>query len=267
MDPVSAAIGRLFGAVPAGLHRLQGGDLSEVWKVRLADGRNVVAKAGPLVLREARMLEAMAESGAPVPRVLANEKTLIVMEYLPEARPGPDSWRALGAGLARLHETTAARYGWPADYAFGEVAIPNARGADWLAFWTDHRLLEGRDVLPAGLAHRLDRLAHRLPDLIPDSPPAALLHGDLWTGNALFTEAGAYLIDPACYHGDAEVDLAMLELFGRPHDAFYEVYGRPGGDWDSRRAVYQLWPALVHLRLFGTGYIGMVEDRLARLGA
>lgn len=267
MDPVSAAIARLFGAAPAGLHRLQGGDLSEVWKVRLADGRDVVAKAGLLVIREARMLDTMAEAGAPVPRVLASEKTMMVMEYLPEARPGPESWRALGAGLALLHATTAARYGWSVDYAFGEIAIPNTRGADWVAFWTDNRLLAGRDALPAGLAHRLDALARRLPDLIPAAPTPSLLHGDLWTGNALFTAAGAYLIDPACYHGDAEVDLAMLELFGRPHDAFYEAYGRPEGEWDSRRAVYQLWPALVHLRLFGTGYRGMVEDRMARLGA
>ena len=267
MDPVSAAIARLFGAPPAGLHRLQGGDLSDIWKVRLADGRDVVAKAGPLVIREARMLEAMAEAGAPVPQVLASERTLMVLDYLPEIRPGPDSWHALGAGLARLHETTAPCYGWSVDYAFGDVAIPNARGGDWSGFWAENRLLTGRAMLPAGLVHRLERLAHRLPALIPAAPPAALLHGDIWSGNALFTAQGAYLIDPACYHGDAEVDLAMLELFGTPHEAFYAAYGRPQGDWATRRAVYQLWPALVHLRLFGPGYMGMVEDRLARLGA
>jgi fructosamine-3-kinase len=103
--------------------------------------------------------------------------------------------------------------------------------------------------------------------MIPAAPPAALLHGDLWSGNALFTDGATYLIDPACYHGDAEVDLAMLELFATPPDAFYAAYGRPHGDWATRRAAYQLWPALVHLRLFGQGYRGMVEDRLARLGA
>jgi fructosamine-3-kinase len=267
MDPVSAGLARLFGDAPAGMRRLHGGDLSQVWTVRLADGRDVVAKDGPLVIREARMLEAMAAAGAPVPRVLAAEKTLLVLEHLPETRPSVAGWHALGAGLARLHATTAPDYGWPADYAFGKVAIPNARRGDWLAFWAENRLLAGRATLPAGLATRLEGLARRLPEMIPAAPPAALLHGDLWSGNALFTDGAAYLIDPACYHGDAEVDLAMLELFATPHDAFYAAYGRPQGDWATRRAVYQLWPALVHLRLFGPGYRGMVEDRLARLGA
>ncbi|MDR9482559.1 MAG: fructosamine kinase family protein [Salibaculum sp.] len=267
MDPVRTAIARLFGAPPAGLHRLQGGDLSEVWAAHLADGRRVVVKAGPLVIREARMLEAMAEAGAPVPSVRAAEKSLMVLDHLPEARPGAESWRALGAGLARMHAATAPHYGWSVDYAFNEVAIPNTRGTDWIAFWAENRLLAGRDALPAGLVRRLETLAHRLPELIPGAPPAALLHGDLWTGNALFTSGAAYLIDPASYYGDPEVDLAMLELFGRPHAAFYEAYGHPEADWDTRRAVYQLWPALVHLRLFGSGYMGMIEDRLARLGA
>jgi len=115
---------------------------------------------------------------------------------------------------------------------------------------------------------RIAALEPRVSDLLPAPPPASLLHGDLWTGNIL-VEGGrlAALIDPACYHGDAEVDLAMLSLFDAPPESFWDSYGelRPG--WEERRPVYQLFPALVHLRLFGGSYAALVERLLGDLGA
>jgi fructosamine-3-kinase len=59
----------------------------------------------------------------------------------------------------------------------------------------------------------------------------------------------------------------MLHLFGRPGPGFAEGYGPLAPGWEARRPVYQLWPALVHLRLFGGGYRGMVEGLLDRAGA
>jgi fructosamine-3-kinase len=105
-------------------------------------------------------------------------------------------------------------------------------------------------------------------DLIPARPPPALLHGDLWSGNLLVRDGRlAAFIDPACYYGDAEVDLAMLDLFGSPGESFREAYGPLEPGWPERRAVYQLFPALVHLALFGSCYAGMVDRLLSRLGA
>ena len=74
------------------------------------------------------------------------------------------------------------------------------------------------------------------------------------------------LIDPACYHGHTEVDLAMLGLFDQPDAAFYEAYGLLEPGHDERTAIYRLWPALVHLRLFGAGYRPMVERLLQATG-
>ncbi len=108
-------------------------------------------------------------------------------------------------------------------------------------------------------------LAARLAGLLPPAPPPAFLHGDLWTGNIL-VEGGrlAALVDPACYGGDAEVDLAMLTLFDTPPEPFWEAYGEPEPGWEQRRTLYQLFPALVHLRLFGATYAGLVERLLDR---
>ncbi|HDR29356.1 fructosamine kinase family protein [Rhodovulum sp.] len=261
------AIGALLGIPVTGIVPLHGGSLSQVMRVTLTDGRVVVAKSGPLVAREARMLAAMAQAGVPCPAVIALAGDLMLMEHLDETRAGPAGWAALGRALSRLHAARGAGYGWDEDHAFGPAAIPNAPCPDWPGFWAERRLLAWPGALPADLAGRVERLAARLPDLLPRHPPPALLHGDLWAGNVLFTQQGAALIDPACYHGHAEVDLAMLHLFGRPGADLAGAYDPPEPGWQARRPLYQLWPALVHLRLFGGGYRGMVEKCLDAVGA
>lgn len=256
----------LLGARITDQRPLHGGDLSEVTLCTLDDARRVVAKTGPMVDREARMLRAMAVSGAPVPQVIAQSGTLLLLEALPETRPGPTGWRDMGHALRQLHALEGAGYGWPEPYAFAAVEIPNESTIDWPGFWADRRLLPSLPHLPGALRPRLEGLARALPDLLPRRPAPALLHGDLWSGNLLFTDAGPYFIDPACYHGDAEVDLAMLHLFGHPPPAFHDAYGPLPDGWDTRRPIYQLWPALVHLRLFGAGYFGLTDRLLGAAG-
>lgn len=265
--PDRAGIEALLATPVTDIAPLHGGSLSEIARVGLADGSVVVAKTGPLVSAEARMLRAMADAGAPAPKVLAVEGDLLIMEFLDEARSGPAGWAALGHALAGLHGARGTAYGWEEDYAFGPARLPNAPMADWPAFWGARRMLAWPEALPAGIARRVERLASRLPEILPKQPAPALLHGDLWSGNVLFTAEGAALIDPACYYGHGEVDLAMLHLFGRPGAGFDDAYGPLEPGWQERRAVYQLWPALVHLRLFGGGYRGMVEGCLGALGA
>ena len=105
-------------------------------------------------------------------------------------------------------------------------------------------------------------LATRLPDMLPATPPAALLHGDLWSGNMLFRGGKLVgLIDPASYYGDREVDFAMLQVFASPPESFFAASDL-GAGWQERSPVYQLWPMLVHLRLFGSTYRSRVERLL-----
>ena len=152
--------------------------------------------------------------------------------------------RACGPCMRRPATATAG----DEDYAFGSVAIPNAPCADWPTFWAERRLIASPEALPGDIVRKLKQLTARLPDLLPARPSAALLHGDLWRGNLHFSGGRGYLIDPACYYGHAEVDLAMLTLFGQPSSAFWEGYGALEPGHEGRRAIYQLWPALVHLR-------------------
>jgi fructosamine-3-kinase len=118
------------------------------------------------------------------------------------------------------------------------------------------------------LARRVEKLATALPGLLQASPAPALLHGDLWSGNVLAADARvSALIDPACYYGHGEVDLAMLQLFVHPGAAFFETYGALEPGHGERIAIYQLWPALVHLRLFGKQYLPLAERLLSAAGA
>jgi len=260
---------RLAGAPLAAARPLAGGDLSEVLEIRLADGRRLVAKTGPDPAAEAGMLRAIRAAGAPAPAVIAESPRVLVLEHLPAGGAMTDAaWADLGAALRRLHAARGDVPGWPVDHAFGAVAIRNTGPHDWPGFWAECRLRAEAPRLPGRLARRLDALADALADILPAAPPLSLLHGDLWTGNLLVHDGRVTgLIDPASYHGHGEVDLAMLSLFARPPDAFWHAYGRPSEGWARRCAVYQLWPAIVHLRLFGSGYRPLVERLLDAAGA
>lgn len=246
---------------------MSGGDVAAVARLELASGAVVVAKASPQAIEEATMLRRLAAAGVPTPEVLAQDSALLVLSLIHHDGRVETSWQDLGRVFARLHQTTGPHYGWHADYAFGDVSILNTPCDHWPTFWGQQRLLPLISDLPSELAQRTERLIASLPERLPARPPAALLHGDAWTGNLLVRDGRVVaFIDPACYFGHAEVDLAMLRLFARPGGEFFESYGCSSSESDERLPVYQLWPALVHYRLFGPSYRGLVERLLAGAG-
>lgn len=258
-----------LGIAAAGAERLAGGDLSEVLLVTRPDGHAAVAKSSRIPGAEASMLRALAAAGVPTPGIEAEHDGLLLLEYLPnDAVFSPRAWRAIGEVLAHLHSQNGEDYGWPVDYELGTVALPNRPARDWPTFWAEQRLLSTAATLDRPVRERVERLAASLTDQLPASPEPVLLHGDLWTGNILMRDGEvAALIDPAAYHGHAEVDLAMLTLFAEPPDDFWSAYGNVEFGWEARQPIYQLFPALVHLRLFGGAYASMVDRLLAAVGA
>ncbi|GJE18697.1 fructosamine kinase family protein [Methylobacterium marchantiae] len=237
---------------------VNGGNLSGLARIALDDGGEAIVKDGPDPLAEAGMLRVIRAAGIPAPDVLAVDTETLVIELLPNG--GGTAEAHLGRVMAQLHAVTGESYGWDRDYAFGAVPIGNRRSEDWPGFWAERRLLCHCPHVDGPLARRIETLTATLPSRLPERPRPALLHGDLWSGNILIDGSRVTgLIDPACYYGHVEVDLAMLSLFGRPGPAFREAYGPTETGWSERRAIYQLWPALVHLRLFGSGYRSMVD--------
>ena len=209
------------------------------------------------------MLRAIRATGAPAPEVKRAEGDWLLMEDVEANGSLTAAWPDLARTLTRLHARTGADYGWPTDHAFGSVRIDNRASADWPSFWAERRLRCHLPYLRPEYARRIERLADGLHDRLPRRPAPSLLHGDLWGGNVLISGNDvAALIDPACYHGDREVDVAMLTLFDRPPPSFLESLGLDAG-WEHRLPIYRLWPLIVHLRLFGDSYADSVEATLA----
>ncbi len=190
------------------------------------------------------------------------ESAYLVLEDLQLG--GRDDLAALGEGLAAMHRVTRERFGWDTDNTIGSTLQINTSEHDWVDFWRTQRLqfqlqLAAQNGHGGRLQSQGEKLLDAFPALFADySPPASLLHGDLWSGNYAFNRSGEPVIyDPAVYYGDREADLAMTELFGGFGADFYAAY-RANYPLDAgygvRKTLYNLYHILNHLNIFGEGY-------------
>jgi fructosamine-3-kinase len=239
-------------------------------RVELADGRTVVVKQGPAVAAEAAGLEWLAvPGGPPLPAVIELDGDRLVTAYVRSGRPSAAAAKELGRRLAAMHAAGALAFGagppgTPANAWIGQAAMRNVPGPEWAPWYAKHRvepyLRTARDAgdLTAAEAAVVEQVCARLPELAGPPEPPARLHGDLWSGNVLWSTDRAWLIDPAAHGGHRETDLAMLALFGCPHlHTVLAAYGEaaplaPG--WRDRVPLHQLFPLLVHVVLFGRAY-------------
>ena len=273
-DRIEAATGRRPGRMSA----LSGGCIAEIYKVELDGAGPVVAKRGSLLDLEGWMLDYLAEkSDLPVPRVIAAELDLLIMSHIETAGGlNADAERHAADLLAALHEVRGSAFGLERDTLIGGLHQPNGEAENWVDFFRDRRLLhmarEALDAgrLPAAAMSGVEAVAARLETWI--DPPAfpSLIHGDMWGGNVLCRNGRiAGFVDPAIYHADPEMELAFSTLFGTFGDAFFARYRerRPlaPGFFEVRRDLYNLYPLLVHVRLFGGSYVGQVARIVDRL--
>jgi fructosamine-3-kinase len=209
--------------------------------------------------------------GVPCAHVVSFDSTSLTLQRLDSVSPSPDAAREFGSRLAITHDAGAAAFGagpdgWDGPGFFGPLSQPlpmSLRGRHrWGDFYADERLVPmtelAADRLDASTRGAIDSVVARCRagDFDDDSP--ARLHGDLWSGNVMWTPDGVVLIDPAAHGGHRETDLAMLALFGCPHyDAILDGYQRVRplkSGWRNRIGLHQLFPLLAHVVLFGDGY-------------
>lgn len=257
-----------------------GGDIGVSARVRFGGGRVAFAKRYPnarseLAAAEARGLAWLAEAGAlRIPQVIAASEAgeaLLVLEWIEQASPRGDHDEQLGRGLALLHGRGAEAFGFERDNFIGPLPQSNRNHTSWPAFYRDERLeplaRSARD-LPREVHRDLERLYAVLEERCGPAEPPARLHGDLWAGNRITDDTGApCLIDPAVYAGHREMDLAMMRLFGGFGARVFAAYEEaaplaPGAS--ERVALYQLYPLLVHVNLFGGGYVGQLREAIHR---
>jgi len=256
---------------------LAGGDINDAYAVDLADGRQLFVKTrahAPTTMyaREASGLRWLAQARAlRVPEVIAQGESFLALERIASAQRSASYEEALGRGLAALHRAGAPCFGLHEDNFVGSLRQSNEPCDDWLSFYRERRLraqlaLADKKGRAERLRAKMERLIERLPMLVGDPEPPARLHGDLWGGNVICDERGApVLIDPAVYGGSREIDLAMLQLFGgfspRALAAYDEVFPLAAG-FRERVTLYQIYPLMVHVNLFGGGYVSGAEHAI-----
>lgn len=212
-----------------------------------------------------------------VPEVITVQNTrsytYILMEYISSSIKIPGFMADFGHSLAALHRHSSGSYGLDHNNYMGSLVQPNTIHKDWSSFFIEERL--ERQLSPAKSSGyfstedlaRFQRLFRQFNTICPCGEPS-LLHGDLWSGNFIVSGEGrACLIDPAVYWGHREVDIAMTTLFGGFEPEFYSAYNEAfplEKGWRKRLDIYNLYPLLVHLNLFGAGYFGSIQKIIRR---
>ena len=266
-----------------GIQQLSGGCIDQVvqlqtneglfllkWKDQLSDQFEAEGKG-------LKMLD--AANSLRIPSVIHTGDyqncSYLLTEYIIPGSRKRMFWESFGAGLAEQHHqlSETSHYGLNHNNYIGSLPQSNIQNIDWTSFFIEERLekqltlAHHNGFVDKSLISSFQNFYKLLPDLLSPEP-SSLLHGDLWSGNFLVDESGnPVLIDPAVYYGNREIELAFTRLFGGFDSRFYTSYQEawplaPG--FEERVDIYNLYPLLVHVNLFGTSYLTSIKNVLKR---
>lgn len=261
---------------------IHGGDINQAFRLECGLHKYFVkvnrADLLSMFVAEKAGLDAIRRSQAiRVPEVFLtgheDNCAYIVMEYIELG--GRADAGLFATAVAAMHCCCQDQFGFECDNTIGSTPQHNTFNADWIDFWRQHRLgfqleLAQQNGFDAGLIDAGNRLAENLGKFFRTyHPRPSLLHGDLWSGNqGADLDGNPVIYDPACYYGDHEADLAMMELFGHPGERFFSRYGEHfpiDSGYAERRELYNLYHVLNHANLFGGGYAAQAQRTIERL--
>ena len=272
----------VLSRTPVKSEPLTGGCIANVFRVDFDDGEKVVVKSsktGTGLDLEAEMLQYLgSRSRLPVPEVIFCEDDLLIMTYLEcDGSVTPVAQEHAADLLADLHSIQTDKFGFEKDTVIASLRQPNLWTNNWIEFFRDHRLVYMAEEafrsgqLDISLLSRIEKLGANLERWLTEPSRASLIHGDMWGGNILCKDDRIVaFVDPAIYYGDPEIELAFSTLFGTFDQRFFSRYQEHipllPGFFEERRDLYNLYPLLVHLKLFGGSYALRLDQTLIQFG-
>lgn len=257
---------------------LLGGDINDTYKIHTSD--NVYAlkvnrrDAFPEMFQKEKLgLESISKTGTKAPDVILtfsdSEYQFLLLEFIEESPVDPSFWKNFADDLVKIHQSFSNDFGLEYDNYIGSLHQDNTQKPSWENFFIENRLMP---LVKSGYDDNLLHVKHlihfenfykKVNEIIPQEKPS-LLHGDLWGGNLMKGKNNTpVFIDPAIYYGHREVDISMTQMFGgfdNSYLTFYnEIFPLEKG-WEERIKIHNLYPNLVHLNLFGLGYLSGIES-------
>jgi protein-ribulosamine 3-kinase len=282
-DAISIAI-KSYSGIDAKIELIRsvaGGSINHCFQIKYGKEffflkLNSSIKLPAMFIAEAEGLKRIRQTNTIlVPEVIcygsSADEQFLVLEWIESGVVTNISQQNLGKSLAQLHKCTQPQFGLDHDNYMGSLAQVNNRHLSWTGFFIETRLKPqvelGRRLLPKEVLVQFESLYSKFDSLYPAEKPA-LIHGDLWSGNYLVNSSQqAVLIDPAISYSNREVDIAMTTLFGGFQQCFYEAYNEVfplQEGWKQRLDLWNLYPLLIHVNLFGTSYLNGVKNNLAK---
>lgn len=258
---------------------LSGGDINEVFLLKCEE-ENLVVKINNsdnfpgMFTAEAKGLKLLENSKSfRIPKQLATgtvgKDSYLLMEYIATGNKSDDFWEEFAGKLVKLHKTTQPQFGLDLNNYIGSLPQRNGFCDKASEFYISQRLVPQFELANRNgfQFHNLDQFYKNISEEIPEEKPS-LIHGDLWGGNYMVsTKSEAVLIDPAVAFAPREMDLAMMKLFGGFSEEIFSHYNSnfPLVDgWKERTSLWQLYYLLVHLNLFGSGYLSRVKSIVSK---
>jgi protein-ribulosamine 3-kinase len=265
------------------LNLISGGDISLSYKINTSKNcyfikTNTSSKAFEMFKAEDFGLNLIHDTKTiATPTVIDcgkyQKSSYLIMEFVESKSPSSLDFENLGSKLGELHLNSSNVFGLNQNNFIGSLPQSNKQNTSWVKFYTNERLLpqlqlaKQKGLLSNNECPSEKIISEKLENLFLDVKPS-LLHGDLWSGNYMISKEGTpYLIDPAIYYGDYEVDLAMSKLFGGFGESFYRAHSKyfpVTQKTSSRIEIYQLYYLMVHLNLFGKSYYDSVKSILKK---